>query len=400
MNSEATLLINETSRRRSTNNWSSIRNLLCVRLDSMGDVIMTLPALYAIKVTYPHIRLTLLTSSIGKKVALVLGAFIDEVIAVELPWVSHSESGRSESIVHKNNLSCSSVESVISLLSGKNFDASLIFTVTTQNSAPTAMLTMLSGIPLRGGYCREEVFSLFTNRLGEKSNSLYIHEVTRHLHLVESIFGLTIPLAEILSLYRKYLKQEEKLTLSSKLSSPYIVVHPGSSAPSRQYPTHSFFKIIEDLISDNIYVIVPIGPNDKMFDTTSLLQLLSREKEHLLILLHQPSLDDLCKVINGASIFIGNNSGPMHIASLLNIPTLCIYAQTNPQHTPWSDSNHTFSKNVSCKNCFLVNCAIEGHPCLTSIEPNRVSEKARSMFRSPNVGKKVVPIATLAQSIS
>src|SRR5687768_16016020 len=74
-------------------NWKNQTNLLCIRLDNMGDVIMSQPAMRALKASVPGRKITLLTSSAGAAVAPFIPE-VDEIIAFDVPWVK--ETGEKE----------------------------------------------------------------------------------------------------------------------------------------------------------------------------------------------------------------------------------------------------------------------------------------------------------------
>ena len=66
--------------------WKNVKNILCVRLDNVGDIIMTSPAISAIKQSHPQATITLLTSSTGSKISPFL-PMIDDTIVLNVPWM-------------------------------------------------------------------------------------------------------------------------------------------------------------------------------------------------------------------------------------------------------------------------------------------------------------------------
>ncbi|HZA96980.1 MAG TPA: glycosyl transferase, partial [Burkholderiaceae bacterium] len=117
--------------------WHRARRVIAVRLDNLGDVLMTTPALAAIKETLPRSHLTLLASPSGSALAPYL-PFINDVIAVRAPWVKHAFPP-TDSEVHRT----------AAVITEGQFDAAVIFTTYTQSALPAALLLMLAGIPLR-----------------------------------------------------------------------------------------------------------------------------------------------------------------------------------------------------------------------------------------------------------
>lgn len=124
--------------------WARARNILCVRLDSLGDVLMTTPAIRALREAGDGRRITLLTSPAGAEIAQLVPE-IDETIALEAIWMKHTP-GRVDS---------SAERLLIERLRAERFDAAVIFTVFSQNPLPAATICYLADIPLRLAHCRE-----------------------------------------------------------------------------------------------------------------------------------------------------------------------------------------------------------------------------------------------------
>ena len=116
--------------------WNSLKNILCVRLDNMGDVLMSQPAMRALKESVPGRKITLLTSSAGASIAPFIPE-VDETIPFDVPWVKTNErNGEQELLVLANELR------------SRRFDAAVVFTVYSQNPLPAAMLCDLAGIKI------------------------------------------------------------------------------------------------------------------------------------------------------------------------------------------------------------------------------------------------------------
>src|SRR6478609_4095182 len=107
--------------------WQNCKNILCIRPDNMGDLIMSTPAIRALKETFGA-KITVLTSSMAKGIVSHITA-IDDAIIYDLPWVK--SAGAQDA---------ASINDVVSLIREKHFDAAVIFTVYSQNPLPTAML--------------------------------------------------------------------------------------------------------------------------------------------------------------------------------------------------------------------------------------------------------------------
>src|SRR5262249_8966325 len=157
--------------------WQRATRILCVRLDTLGDVLMTTPALRALRETQPGRRLTLLTSAAGAAAAALVPQ-IDEVIVYDAPWLK-ATAPRRDSMPDWD---------MADRLRGERFDAAVIFTVFSQNPLPSALLCHLADIPLRLAYCRENPYQLLTTWLPDPDPVQGIrHEVRRQLDLVAAV---------------------------------------------------------------------------------------------------------------------------------------------------------------------------------------------------------------------
>jgi hypothetical protein len=165
----------------STERWQRARRVLCVRLDQLGDVLMTTPAIRALKESGPGRRITLLTSPGGAAVARLVPE-VDEVLVYASPWMKATAPREDPGPDFE----------MIERVRAGSFDAAAIFTVYSQNPLPAAMLCYLAGIPLRLAHCRENPYQLLTDWVGETEPESGIrHEVRRQLDLVESVGART-----------------------------------------------------------------------------------------------------------------------------------------------------------------------------------------------------------------
>ena len=159
--------------------WEGARRVLCVRLDSMGDVLMTGPALRALKEQVPGRQITLLTSRAGAEAGRHIPE-VDGVIEYAAPWM-------------KSTAEAADRTALIEELRRRNFDAAVIFGLHTQSPLPAALVCWLAGIPLLAGRCRENPYQLLTTWLAEdEATGARRHDVERQLSLVEAVGATTL----------------------------------------------------------------------------------------------------------------------------------------------------------------------------------------------------------------
>lgn len=349
--------------------WKHARRLLAIRVDNMGDVLMTSPALAAIKQTLPAAHLTLMTSPGGAAATPHL-PFIDATIGVRAPWVKHPEGAVP-----------TEPEALAAEMSRGEFDAAIIFTTYTQSALPAAMLALLAQIPLRLAYARENPYALLTHWVPESEPALVRHEVERQLALVASV-GFTTSDARL----RFRLRDDDVESIHVRLAEagidtrrPFIVVHPGASAPSRRYPPERFGAAVK-LIGQRLPLPVVFTGDADEAQLVDIARRHSGSEVRTASLVGALSLGELAAVIGKSALLICNNSGPAHIAAALRIPVVDLYALTNPQHTPWRTASRVLNQDVPCRNCFKSTCPEGHHACLRGVAAPQVALAALELL--------------------
>lgn len=341
--------------------WTHARQVLCIRLDALGDVLMTTPALRAVKQSQPGRRVTLLTSPGGAAIARML-ADVDHTLTYAAPWMKASPA-RAEPQAE---------EHLLERLRAERFDAAIIFTVFSQNPLPAALMCYLASIPLRLAHCRENPYHLLTDWVPEtEPDSQLRHEVRRQLDLVATVGCRTAD--ERLSLS---LAPRDAATISDRLAElglapkeRWIVVHPGASAASRRYPPELYAEAVERLASDHGLRIVFTGSRAEVPLVEAIRARLTVPS---MTFAGELTLGELAAMISAAPLLLTNNTGPAHLAAALATPVVDLYALTNPQHAPWQVPQRLLYHDVPCKFCFRSVCPLEHHDCLRRVPPERV----------------------------
>lgn len=340
--------------------WQQARNILCIRLDYLGDVLMCTPAIRALRTSLPNSRITLLTSGSGAAAVPYIPE-IDAVMTYAAPWMKSSQS-------HGANVDLEFIEQ----LRAHNFDAAVIFTTYSQSPLPAAMLCYLSGIPLRLAHCHENPYQLLTNWLPDpEPGKLVRHEVQRQLDLVAAVGCYTENQQlsfEVNESDRSWV-QERLQTLGIKPGKPWILCHPGATAASRLYPPHHWAQVTRELARRGLAVVFTGGGADEI---ALIRQIREAAGVQSLSLAGELDLGKLGAAISLASVVIANNTGPAHLAAAIGTPIVDLYALTNPQHTPWQVKSTVLFHDVSCRFCYKSICPQVHHHCLDQIAPMEV----------------------------
>jgi lipopolysaccharide heptosyltransferase II len=348
--------------------WASARRILCVRLDNMGDVLMTTPAIRALRQAGSDRHVTLLASRSGSAIAAHVPE-IDAVIPYDAPWMKHPLKTKpatdAEMIRHLESLA---------------FDAAVIFTVYSQSPLPAALACHLAGIPLALAYCRENPYHLLSDWAREvEPGPVVRHEVRRQLDLVAMVGAYADD--ERLSLR---VCAEHRLGATMKLVAagidperPWVVLHPGATAPSRRYPPDRFARVATDIVRELGCQVVVTGDAVEREMAAGLARLAGPSCKSVA---GELTLPEFAAAVSMATLAITNNTGAAHVAAATGTPVVDLYALTNPQHTPWLVPSRVLSKDVPCKNCYKSVCPYGTQACL-DIPESEVVEAARALWR-------------------
>ena len=353
-----------------TSDWSGVRRVLCVRLDSVGDVLMTTPALGAVKGADGERHVTLLTSPAGSAVA-ALAPSVDDVIVYDAPWLKATRPRTTSAADH----------AMAHILRTHAFDAAVVFTVFSQSALPAALLCYLADIPRRLAHARENPYQLLTTWVADPEPAGGIrHEVERQLDLVAAVGWR--PADTRLTLCPSPRHDEAAASMLCSLGindDAWVVLHPGASAASRRYPAASFAAAGRSLAARGGVRIVVTGGAD---EHELVRDVCAQIGAPAIDLCGQLDLGAFAALVARAPLVITNNTGPAHVAAAMSTPVVVLYALTNPQHTPWQVPCRVLSHDVPCRNCFKSVCPETHHNCLRLVPPTAVADAALDLLQS------------------
>ncbi len=302
--------------------WKACRNLLIVRLDNMGDVIMNNAAFAALRDYFPQSTLTLLTSSMAAPITPFLSS-VDHVILFDTPWMKLEDSDQPASL-----------QQLIADIKSQQFDACIIFNVYSQSTMPAALIAYLAEIPLRAAYSRENPYHLLTHWYPDREPLFEIkHQIQRDLQLLE-VIGIQPQMTRLPHLAS--VKNKFPFLLEDSwwdfIATPYHHVHLEVSEAKRRYPAPQARKLIQGLLAEGKKIIYTGQQRDPYLDNC----IAGINDPHLLDLRGCTDIAQLLYLIEHATGVVCVNTSVMHIACAYERPLLALYADTNPQHSPWN----------------------------------------------------------------
>jgi lipopolysaccharide heptosyltransferase II len=354
--------------------WQEADNVLCVRLDAVGDVLMTTAALRALKESRTGRRLTLLTSPAAAALAPLVPE-VDDLIVYDAPWMKATAPRRDSRPEF----------AMIERLRRGRFDAAVIFTVYSQNPLPAAMLCMLAGVPRRLAHCRENPYQLLTDWVPEPEPARLVrHEVRRQLDLVAAVgcrtaderLSLRVP-PEAAAQVKGRLRLSAAAKPQAALPTRWVLIHPGASAPSRRYPPVRFAETADLLAGVHGLPVVFSGapPERELVEGIR-----AAMRSPSISLAGELDLAGLAALIELAPMLVTNNTGPAHIAAAVGTPVVDLYALTNPQHAPWGVPHRLLFHDVPCRYCYKSICPEGHHDCLARVPPEAVAHAALELL--------------------
>ncbi|SDZ99990.1 glycosyltransferase family 9 protein [Nitrosospira multiformis] len=306
--------------------WKNYRNILCVRPDNMGDVLMSQPAMRALKESVPGRKITLLTSTAGACIAPFIPE-VDETIPFDVPWVKTTETNGAQRLL-----------ALAGELQALQLDAAVIFTVYSQNPLPAGMLCYLAGIKAVLGYCRENPYQLINQWVPDREPLDYVvHEVERQLRLVEMAGAETSDTRLLLKIPEETRKEAtdrvwEILNVAGiRAGMRWLVLHAGVSEEKRLYPASDYITACQSLIRQGYKILLTGSGSERDYVD----QIARQLSDAAINVAGELSIAELIVLVEAAPVLISNNTGPVHIATAVGTPVVVLYAMTNPQHTPW-----------------------------------------------------------------
>ncbi len=352
--------------------WQTVKKVLLVRLDNLGDVLLTTPAFHAVKAALPAASLTLLASHIGAQLA-ALNPDIDDVIVYSAPWMDPWSKMPQDSEREQR---------IIAELKARHFDGAIIFTSYHQSPLPSAYLCYLADIPLRAATSVDGPGSLLTTR--RKYPDTIIHEVEHNLNLVR-VLGMDTDERDLVLRVPDDAQHEIAHLLDNHATHrPLVVVHPGCTMPARTYPWEMYVEVINLLVEQLGAFVVVTGAHDERPLVEQILgQVRTENRDATLVMAGTLPFPQFCALIQAADLTITNNTGPMHVSAAVKTPVIALFALTNPpeQWGPWHVLHRQMYHDVPCRICYSRICPYQ-HECLRLVSPQMVVDASVELLAS------------------
>jgi heptosyltransferase-2 len=328
----------------------TIRRILFIRLDRVGDVVLSTPAIEALKRSFPRSEITVL---LRPQTAALLenNPHVDRCVVLD-PAAGPTEIYR-----------------VLRDLRRRRFDLAVDPCVDWKLGS--ALIAWLSGARIRIGYPCEGREAFFTAIAGHPDDRAHMTDV-----ILETLAPLGIDRSNRQP--RLYLTEEERNQAAGWLAEktggvkPLIGIHPGAYyATQRWLPEH--FAVLADRLLGSFDVILFGGPADE-----GLVQRIQSLMTGSALKVVTPDIRRFAALLSSCRLLVCNNSGPLHVASALGIPTVSFMGPTAKElWSPLGEMDAVLRiDGLSCIGCNQGTCPTGSLDCMRRITPQMAVEAA------------------------
>lgn len=328
----------------------------------VGDLVMSAPALACIRKSFPGARICVLIRPPLDEL-IKADPSVDEVMLYDKKGVHAGPAGFAR---------------LVGAIRKRKFSRAILL----QNAFEAALIAFLAKIPERMGYATDGRGILLTRSVKVAAETRGKHQVHYYLDLLGALGlkagGTLTP--------RLYLEKEDadysRLLLRENgiaAGSLIVGINPGAQyGVAKKWHPERFGYVADHLVREfGARVIIFGGPGD----TTTARAVQASMKEDALNLAGKTGLRGLMALVKRCGLFITNDTGPMHVAAALDVPTLAVFGSTDPDATgPFGKRKIVVREPVTCSPCLQRTCPGKHYQCMERVSAERVLKLAREML--------------------
>lgn len=344
---------------------SAPRRILVIRLDRLGDVVLSTPVLRVLRQQFPH-------------------AFIAMMVRPSCRDVIEGHPLLNESIIYEKETRHRGLLATFLFarkLKRYEFDTALIL----HPSARSHWIAFLAGIPNRVGFNRKSAW-LLTRRLPHQKQEGKKHEAAYTLEMLQ-VFGITPPPAPEPSIVVQESAQRRVAVLLEQAGisrERLVAIHPSASCVSKRWMPDRFAQVADRLVAScNVRICLVAGAEDAPYANA----VASAMQAPVLNLAGRLTVAELAALLQRSALLLSNDSGPVHMAAALGTPVVDIFGRNQRGLSPlrWGPigKNHiVLHKEVGCVTCLAHACDI-GFLCLTALPVDEVFDAVKNVLDRP-----------------
>lgn len=315
---------------------------LIVSTTGLGDTIWALPAIEHLKKSFSHVYIGALVTPLSHQILLNNSA-LDEFFVLKKPFLFHAFS-------------------LISQLRKKKIQVVYIF-----HTSQRILLPICAAIKASIIIGTEKQHKGLDDFLTIKVPKKIEHEILRRLRIVQQV---TLDMPKI-SVPKYYLTSQEKTVgkdLASNMQKPIIIIHPGAKDRYKTWPKEFFVQAMRKIANKTSCTFIITGTKKEEPLIHYLMQNFTSAKRFIDLPFRK-----FAALISVADMLISNDTGPIHLSSSLNIPTIALFSPTDPENYALpSNAIKIIYKKPLCTPCYKRNC--KDPTCMQQISPQEVAD--------------------------
>lgn len=346
------------------------KTFLIIKMVGMGDAVMVLTVIDCLKRRMPNSNIIALTTPITAGIWEKQPCF-NKVIDYDI-------LGEQKGIYNLIKLVCH--------LRKEQIDCVIDFEPYVRM---TAMLSMFTGAAQRIGFYYGNSYrkNAFTDPVALDPK---VHRMKAHMALLAPL-GIQM---DVHSLKPLFVPDEDRVILRQWLHKKEIqnghrivVIHPGSGerGKTRRWPEENFIKLTSLMLRDTDSTVIFCGSEMEKNLTDSICKIVNSDRA--MSAAGELSITTLAALLYQSILFIGNDTGPMHLAAAMGIPTIGLFGPETPvRYGPFGDKNIDFYGSVPCSPCISIHlgqvpdCHEQSPICMAEIKPNDVWKVAQRIL--------------------
>lgn len=336
--------------------------ILIVRLDRLGDVILSTPVLQALRQAFPQAHLAMMVRPACREV-LEGNPYLDEIFLYDKEESHQSAWGTIRFAF---------------ALRRKPFDTALVL----HPSNRSHWIVFLAGIACRIGYNKKQSW-LLTHRIAHDKQEGLLHESRYTLNMLR-IFGIQPEnLKPQMSVHPDAFKRVQEILSEFSIAGTdkLVAIHPSASCISKRWMPDRFAAVADQLVQQRgVRICLVAGKEDARFADA----VAGAMKEPAANLAGKLTISELAALMKRSQLLISNDSGPVHVAAAVGTPVIDIFGRNQAGLSParWApvgSGHQILHKEVGCVTCLAHKCDIR-FLCLSSITVGEVYDAAISVL--------------------
>ena len=299
----------------------NMSRILVVRLSAMGDIIHALPAVTALRLAFPKVTIGWVVEERWSELLCTMRTPMSGTRSTQRPLVDrvHVANMAEWRSALLSNRTWGQIATGLSHLRGSDYEVALDL----QGAIRSALLARCSGVPTIYGFAqpRENAASMFYTRQVMAQGR---HVIQQAMSLVEALVGRTIQVPHVEFPHDPVAEAEIERRLQERDIDQFAILNPGAGWGAKQWPASRFGYVAKKLAEDGVKSVINFGPGEE--ELARAVESGSGGAAELVAC----SISELIALTRRARIFIGGDTGPMHLAAALRVPVVGIFGPTDP----------------------------------------------------------------------